>query len=486
VSAGEGRTVAELLDGSDGLAREALLDMSADRALGMVRGWPQLMQAAAELWAVLPPGPTVSPNADPIAILAAMGRAVDRSVAAGHWPGRGPRNEAWEQIASNLAQARRLLQRQVRSEAPDGRIGLTTAKTQMLHALYVAAHATTVALTGYERGLQDRLEVGARRRQPLVERPSALEVESVGGMIARFDAIEQLTADSLAAQRVDPADQPATGRRRPTMRLEAALAAWEIHAYRTLANQPEPADLVRVSRVQALIATTTTVVCEAVARRDEIDAGVIKRLTPALEQAQLAWSRSARRWAELTTPASRTDPALVEAAGQLRAAVRGAVANQTGWATPDQIAGRIDLPATVMTLHRSLLASVELANVTREIAADHPGLAAPARVIAMRAQGEAEVAIEQGETRFEGVRWVTPHQIAANQVIPLPEPARRGLVNAAADVAAATDQAVAAAAHLRPTEHAPRVRADGARNVGRAATEREISVRHPNRGGRPR
>jgi hypothetical protein len=35
---------------------------------------------------------------------------------------------------------------------------------------------------------------------------------------------------------------------------------------------------------------------------------------------------------------------------------------------------------------------------------------------------------------------VTPHQIAANQVIPLPEPARRGLVNAASDVAAATNQ----------------------------------------------
>ena len=313
-----------------------------------------------------------------------------------------------------------------------------------------------------------------------------LEVESAGGMIARFDAIEQLAAGSLAARRINAADQPATGRRRPAMRLEAALAAWEIQAHRTLANQPDPADLVRVARVQALIATTTVVVSEAAARRGEIDAGVIDRLTPALENAQLAWSRSARRWAELTTPASRTDPALVEAAGQLRAAIRAAVANQTGWATPDQIAGRIDLPATAMTLHRSMVAGVELAYVTREIAADHPGLAAPARVIAMRAQGEAEVAIEQGETRFEGVRWVTPQQIAANQVIPLPEPARRGLVNAATDVAAATNQAVAAAAHLQPTEPAPRVGADGARRVGRAATEREIPVHHPNRGGRPR
>jgi len=136
---------------------------------------------------------------------------------------------------------------------------------------------------------------------------------------------------------------------------------------------------------------------------------VAGRLTPALKNAEVAWSRSARRWAELTTQAGRTDPALVEAAGQLRAAIRAAVANQTGWATPDEIAGRIDLPATVMTLRRRLVAGVELASISREIAADHPGLAASARIIAMRTQGEAEVAIEQGETRFEGVRWVTPY-----------------------------------------------------------------------------
>jgi predicted metalloprotease len=56
-----------------------------------------------------------------------------------------------------------------------------------------------VALTGYERDLQHRLEIGARRRQALVERPKALEVESAGGMIARFEAIEQLAAGSMAA-----------------------------------------------------------------------------------------------------------------------------------------------------------------------------------------------------------------------------------------------------------------------------------------------
>ena len=80
------------------------------------------------------------------------------------------------------------------------------------HALYVAAHATTVVLTQYHRDLQHHLEVGARRRQPFVERPIALEVHSAAGMIVRFDAIEQLATGSLAARRINPADDPATGR----------------------------------------------------------------------------------------------------------------------------------------------------------------------------------------------------------------------------------------------------------------------------------
>jgi hypothetical protein len=70
----------------------------------------------------------------------------------------------------------------------------------------------------------------------------------------------------------------------------------------------------------------------------------------------------------------------------------------------------------------------------------------------MRAQGEAEIAIEQGETRFEGVSWTMPRQVATNQLIPLPEPARRGLINLANDVIATTNHAVAAAAQLDPSD----------------------------------
>jgi hypothetical protein len=112
------------------------------------------------------------------------------------------------------------------------------------------------------------------------------------------------------------------------------------------------------------------------------------------------------------------------------------------------LASRLDLPDAVKTLHLSMVASVDLAYVVRDTAADHPGLTAPARIIGMRAQGEAEIAIEQGETRYEGITWTTRSQIAANQLTPLPEPARRGLINLADDVIATTNRAMAAAAQL--------------------------------------
>jgi hypothetical protein len=166
----------------------------------------------------------------------------------------------------------------------------------------------------------------------------------------------------------------------------------------------------------------------------------------------VAWSRAAKRWGELTNPTSRTDPTLVAAASEVRAAIAAAATNPTGWATPDQLARRLDLPDAVKTLHLSMAASVDIAYVIRDTATDHPGLAAPARIIGMRAQGEAEIAIEQGETRYEGVTCTTRSQIAANQLIPLPEPARRGLINLADDVIATTNHAVAAATQLHPRD----------------------------------
>jgi hypothetical protein len=272
------------------------------------------------------------------------------------------------------------------------------------------------------------------------------------GTIARFDAFQQLAAAYLAGQPPTAANPAEVSAVAPAKRLETALVAWQVQVHRTLAGNPDPADLVRVARVQALICSTTGIITEAAARRGAIDSAIVERLAPALESNQVAWSRAAKRWGELTSPASRTDPALVGAASEVRAAIAATATNQAGWATPEQLAARVDVSRAVKTLHLAMVASVDIGYVVRDTAADHPGLTAPARTIGMRSQGEAEIAIDQGETRFEGVSWTTPRQVATSQLIPLPEPARRGLINLAHNVIATTNQAVAAAAQLDPSD----------------------------------
>jgi hypothetical protein len=454
VSAADRRSIGELLADSDELARETLLDATPDQAPAMVRSWNQLIGSAAELWAVLPSAPESSSGLDPMERLRAVGEAIGRSVTAGHWPGQGPTDERLTQIGDDLSRARYLVEphgRPAQQVHPKTQGDIEDLHGQLMHTLYVAAHGTAVALGGHVADLEQRLAAGERRRQLMAERPTALEITAAQGMIARFDGFEQLAGAYLFGLPASSANPDLGKEAAAGTRLKTALAAWEVQAHRTLANNPDPADLVRVARVQALITSTTSVLTEAAARKGQIDNNIMQRLAPALEANQVAWSRAAKRWGELTNPASRTDIALVAAASEVRAAIAAAATNPTGWATAEQIASRVPLPRTVKTLHLSMVASVDIAYVVRDTAADHPGLTAPARIIGMRTQGEAEIAIEQGETRYEGITWTTRNQIAANQLIPLPEPARRGLINLADDVIATTNHAVAAAAQLHPS-----------------------------------
>jgi hypothetical protein len=90
--------------------------------------------------------------------------------------------------------------------------------------------------------------------------------------------------------------------------------------------------------------------------------------------------------ARFYSPDSRPDPALTRAAGEVRAAVAATASTPTGWATPDRIANRVDLKRTLKSLHLSMVGAIDIAHVALEVAATHPTLTGPARVIAMRAQ----------------------------------------------------------------------------------------------------
>jgi len=297
-------------------------------------------------------------------------------------------------------------------------------------------------------------------------------------MLARFSGFEQLTADYVVGRAAASANPDQVKAAAPGTRLAAALAAWEVQAHRTLAADPDPADPVRVARVQAPITSTTDIVTEAAARKGHIDGDILQRLAPALEASQVAWSRAAKRWAEPTSPASRTDPSLIGAASEVRAAIAATATDQNGWATPEQLASRLDLPKTVKVIHLSMVASIDIAYVDRDTAADHPGLTAPARIIGLRSQGEAEIAIEQGETRCESVTWTTPRQLATNRLIALPEPARRGLDQPRRRGHRHRQPGFAAGAQLDPTNVTRSIRSGHESHRGRSAESFQITRPH--------
>jgi excisionase family DNA binding protein len=155
-----------------------------------------------------------------------------------------------------------------------------------------------------------------------------------------------------------------------------------------------------------------------------------------------------------------------------------AACTPTGWAAPDQMASRVDLLRTLKCLHLSMVGGVDIAHVAREVAETHITLTAPRRVIAMRAR-ERPNRIGARHHPYDGKSWASARQIATNQVIPLPEPARCGLVNLINDVIAACNRAVAAAAPLDPSESAQLKRSGAPPALRRSGQSRMAPRREP-------
>ena len=254
-----------------------------------------------------------------------------------------------------------------------------------------------------------------------------------------------------------------------TDRLASALAVWDIQAHRSLAAHPSPPNLACVARVQALIATTSGVVAEAAAQTGHVHSAASERFATLIDTSQVAWTRAANRWSELINPAGRTDPKLLGAAGEVRAALAAAAHNQTGWATHDVIASRIHLATAVGQLQLATTAAVDAAHLTRDIALAEPALTAPARTIAMRAQADVERTLDRGDSRHRGVDWVNAGDVRANRIIPLPTPVRRGLADTA-DHVIDTAAAAAAATTLTPPERVERGLGGAATRAHQAAT----------------
>jgi hypothetical protein len=445
VNARDERSVGELLLDADFTTRQVLMDATGQDAQAMLRTWGEVVQSASELWATLPrPAGGTSPiDGATMARLETISQSMHRDQVRRGWPGDGPADERLLHVAETFTRAAGLIDRRgahIGATDPAVRADLDAARMRIMHTLYVGAHSVGVAaqqhvadVEGSTRGKSDRESRAVPRGQDAINRLAAFEQLAgayVGNQFARAAQGEHVHGPNGAE------------------RLQQALIGWDIQAHRTLAATPTAANLLLASRTQAGIATAAVAILHAGARTGHVDTNAYQhRLAPTLDATQQAWTDVASRWAEMTSPDSRTDVDMVQAAGELRAAVREVAHDKTTWARPEVMARRVDLGEAAQHLQQALSTAVDIASVIRDVAAQDTNLTGPARAMNHRANADIDPAADRGHPDDE-VAWVTPADIYANRIVAIPEPVRAGLVDATDTLVQSANNAMSAAACL--------------------------------------
>ena len=445
MNARDERSVGELLLDADFTTRQVLMDATGQDAQAMLRTWGEVVQSASELWATLPrPAGGTSPiDGATMARLETISQSMHRDQVRRGWPGDGPADERLLHVAETFTRAAGLIDRRgahIGATDPAVRADLDAARMRIMHTLYVGAHSVGVAA---QQHVAD-VEVSTRGKSPRESRAVPRGQDAIN----RLAAFEQLAGAYVGNQFARAAQGEHVHGPNGAERLQQALIGWDIQAHRTLAATPTAANLLLASRTQAGIATAAVAILHAGARTGHVDTNAYQhRLAPTLDATQQAWTDVASRWAEMTSPDSRTDLALVQAAGELRAAVREVAHDKTTWARPEIMARRVDLGEAAQHLQQALSTAVDIASVIRDVAAQDTNLTGPARAMNHRANADIDPAAGRGHPDDE-VAWVTPADVYANRIVAIPEPVRAGLVDATDTLVQSANNAMSAAACL--------------------------------------
>ncbi len=443
---GDRRSIGELLIDADYHARQLLRDVTADDALPMLRTWGETVQAAAELWSVLPVVMMTSRADDAIMQrLETMSQAQHRSQVRLGWPGDGPGDERLLGIAETLQRATELANgpgRDVHATSDAGRADINAARMRVMHTLYVGAHAVGVAVRLHSAEAWAR----TNRHSPWRDVRGGPRGDDAATRLAAF---EQIAGDYIG-NRFSAA---AAGQDQPPPkwgldRLNQALASWDIQAHRTLAAAPTAPNLNLMTSTQAAVATASIGILAAAAGTGRLDGDVFeRRLAPALEANQRAWHMAATRWNALSSRGDRGDIALIRAASEVRAAVHEIAFDRTRWATPEVMAGRVDLGEAAMTVKQAMNAAAELACVHRGICDREPGLTGPARTFAAWTREADTVSSTEASAVIDGdAAVVAPRDLHANRIVALPAPVRQTLIAEAELLVAGSEAAMSAGA----------------------------------------
>lgn len=446
----EARTVGEMLADVDHQARVLLLDVEGDHASGLIRSWPDLVNAAGDLWASLPRITGAAEYDRPMERLCAHAAGIENSLSLG-WPGHGARDARVALMTETLREAGRLVHRygsQMPTHSPLVRRDLAAIRVTTVHTLYVVAHAGAVSLQSHGRDRYWETKA-AGRRATLSQLHPPYVVAPTGAWFDKFVTAEAVAgryltrrypSDLAGTAPPDDADQH---------RVARALAGWDIQAHRSLASRICAADHATISRTQSLIADLGATLVAA-ARDDATTAEplglktrqTLGHLEPPLQTLSLAWANLASRWGDLSLTTDRPDPRLDRAAGELRAAFRQLTHDAASPLPPAAIAKHPGLAHAMDTTLAAIETSADLADVLLE-KAGQPGLVGPARALSRRAHNDIEAGLVFPSPPGDVV-WVSPGDIHAKRLVPLPEPVALGLIEAGRRCVAASERAASA------------------------------------------
>jgi hypothetical protein len=444
------RTVGEMLHDADHLARQLLMDVAGDDAGPLLRAWPALVDAGSHLWKALPGRRREGDERDlPMRRLHATTSTFSNSLAGQRsWPGEGPTHTGVDQISETLRTAGDLIARygaEVPAHQTRTARDIDATRVWVMHTLYVTAHAISVALNLHGKDLV-RESGNQGRPIQLSGLHTAYAVQPTVAWVQRAARCENLAHTYLAGRFVTAAHGEATRSVDDHDRMPRALAWWDIQAHRTLAHDPSPANLVLIARSQSLIAGASLVLLDAAEvgeSRDVEEALHYQQVRPTITRTATSWSRLGSRWHDLTRPADRLDPALARAASEVRAAYRELTHHVTTQASPEDIATH---PGLTRGFAASLDALVSAGGLAYGVAeqAERSDLAGPARALSRRAHDDVEAG-RATVGRDEEQVWVSPADIVAKRLVPLPPPVVENLLKVSLDVVQDAMSAAAAA-----------------------------------------
>lgn len=442
------RSVGELLTDSDLLVRELLADPAAGAAAGLVRGWPGLVQAGTRVWVAMPTL-LVPPGVDPMARLAGIGAGIGRSISTAAWPGPGPQDERLLEVGANLARAAFLVERygrDVQPTTPAVRADLVAARARVVHTLYVATHAITTAV----RAQTAHHETESHRRGGKARPPRPAELRVLAALVDRLTAFEELAGRYVTSHPVTMAALGEVRAEQPLGRLASALQHWDAQVHRTFGTAVDLPDVVRVARVDAMVAAATGSLAEAAGELGVADAPSAARLTATASNVEVVWTELADVTGHFVGPDARTDPLLVRAAAQIRAAVRDVACGPLGFKQPQQLPDPGNLLRTVQSLQQSLASSIDVAYLLSDVTGDPARLTTTTRGSAGRAEAPQSAARPPAEAG-------QPHATSSSRGRltpvrrPLPSEARDEVDNLMATAVAASRRA--ASISLQPEQN---------------------------------